>query len=517
MPARLLSVVLASFDWFAFGREPICGHWGEKEAACKINGEGCEESPVTFEPLNLTVMKWNSTTKTYNPKPVGQLEAHVAVGGADDWQMYLHGPMLRPWREMGKDDSMPPFYVQATFTNKVYRFEQLKKEGGIGNRGKPMAGIKKVVAHALAPSTSFPIENSNGTLQGFLVAEGQPFLINAPLDPKHTELDFGGVDYVTDKPSGDKSLVCEKIFPNAIDKSSHYKTGGDVTNTVSCHPHTGVCFFSVWKFYDDQKPIWNKMTKKLMPDCLHYCVVDSLDQVGGGCKKGGVVTDENGEPICSKAGVGAVHGMTVAFGENLIHKDPNEFDIFLVFTGGAQFVGGESSLKKVTCKKKRQWRPAVLKSEVFGRDLFEASVNRTSPTGMAPMDVGGDHAWVDESGKYVWVSTFRMGNAGIHMLDYQTGELIYSVHGTATYLKNNYAYSAGIHGAGHLGYPKSTILVGTSACTHPKTACAPVPWDPLTKAMGMEAKGLMYVIDISELLPPAEENQKHAVDAAIVV
>merc|ERR1711981_1526692 len=163
-------------------------------------------------------------------------------------------------------------------------------------------------------------------------------------------------------------------------------------------------------------------------------------------------------------------------------------------------------MKKVKCKKDENGDLTVLKSEAFGRDLFEASVNRASPTGMAPVDVGGDHAWVDESGKYLWVSTFREANAGVHMLDYKTGELIYSVHGTATYLKNNYAYSAGIHGSGPLGHPKGTLLLGTSACTHPKEACFPVPWDPITKALGLEAKGLMYVIDLSELLPPPVES-----------
>merc|ERR1719181_1972114 len=106
-----------------------------------------------------------------------------------------------------------------------------------------------------------------------------------------------------------------------------------------------------------------------MPDCLHYCIVDSLDQVGGGCKKAGVVVDENGEKICSKPGVGGVHGFTVAFGENLIHEDPNEFDIFLVFTGGAEFVGGESSMKKLTVKKDQVGDLAVLKSQVWGTDL----------------------------------------------------------------------------------------------------------------------------------------------------
>merc|ERR1712066_1011513 len=102
-------------------------------------------------------------------------------------------------------------------------------------------------------------------------------------------------------------------------------------------------------------------------------------------------------------------------------------------TGGAKFVGGESSMRKVKCKRDADGDLVVMKSEIFGRDLFETSVGRDSPTGMAPVDVGGDHAWADESGKYLWVSTFRMANAGVHMLDFTTGDLIYSVHGTATY------------------------------------------------------------------------------------
>jgi len=321
-------------------------------------------------------------------------------------------------------------------------------------------------------------------------------------------MDFGGVDYVKDN--------CTRIFPNALDNVSHYKTGGDVVNTVSCHPTTGICFFSVWKFYDDQTPMWNNVSRKMFPDCLHYCVMDDLTQADGGCKKGGVVKDENGVAICSKEGVGAVHGMTVAFGPNLTHSDPNEFDIFLVFTGGATFVGGESSMKKVKCKKDATGDLTVIKSEVFARDLFETSVNRSSGTGMAEKDVGGDHAWADESGKYVWISTFRMPNAGVHMVDYKTGELIYSIKGSPYYLDHNYAYSAGIHGAGWLGDGQGVLLLGTSACTHPKSACAPVPWDPLTRAMGLEARGLMYIIDLSEILPPPETDKEEGANTIVI-
>ena len=44
------------------------------------------------------------------------------------------------------------------------------------------------------------------------------------------------------------------------------------------------------------------------------------------------------------AGVGAVHSVVVG---NTDASDSSVFDLLLVFTGGAQFIGGESSMKKL--------------------------------------------------------------------------------------------------------------------------------------------------------------------------
>merc|ERR1719410_584798 len=85
----------------------------------------------------------------------------------------------------------------------------------------------------------------------------------------------------------------------------------------------------------------------------------------------------------------------------------------------------------------------------------------------------------------------------VHMLDYETGELIYSVHGMDSLVPKNYAYSAGIHGLGSLGTAGSTLVVGTSACAL-TNACAPIPYTKLTPKQ-LEAKGIMYVIDLSEI------------------
>merc|ERR1712139_574823 len=78
------------------------------------------------------------------------------------------------------------------------------------------------------------------------------------------------------------------------------------------------------------------------------------------------------------------------------YDDTNEFDIFLVMTGGATFDKGESSLEKVKCQKTADGDLQVLSSDRrFAPDLYEASVGRPGPTGMADHDAGGDHAWPD--------------------------------------------------------------------------------------------------------------------------
>jgi len=496
-------MALKTFFFFAlaFGQdlEPgrtspndLCRPADDSQGGCLIDGTNCDGTPDEFLPYNLTIKKWNNDTKTYSK--VGLLESHAMVGNKDDWQMYLHGPMIRPTREIEDGSNLPPFYVSATFTHKVYRWDHVQRQG----IGQPMKAQRKLVANAVAPSTTYPIEDDEGNLNGVLVAEGQPFAASALLQPGHREFWFGGVDYISKTPSkSDKK--CDLLFPNVNDTESH-QTRGEVVNTVSCQKDNGICFFSVWNFYDDSG-IWPAAHAAGMEDCLHYCVMESMDGSKTGCKFAGVVTDENGEKVCSKKGQGAVHGMTVA---HLDKQDPTQFDIFLVFTGGATFDEGESSMKKVRCQKSASGDLVVLKSELFGRDLFEGTVGRPSTYGKADHDVGGDHAWPDESGKYLWVSTFRVGNPGVHMLDYETGELLYSVHGMDSLVPNNYAYSAGIHGIGSLGERGATMVVGTSACTN-TGACAPIPYTPLTPER-FKAVGIMYVIHLDQILEDVTEN-----------
>lgn len=123
-------------------------------------------------------------------------------------------------------------------------------------------------------------------------------------------------------------------------------------------------------------------------------------------------------------------------------------------------------------------------------------MNRATSTGLEPGDAGGDHAWVDSSGKYVWISTFRTHNPGIHMLDSETGKLIYTIPGVSDYSQFKYSTSAGITGLGSLNESGSVILVGTSNCNL-TAACGPLPEIP---GAPMLSTGIMYVIDISEFL-----------------
>merc|ERR1712166_1293289 len=492
MLLRISALVLAccatqSFATSGMPSGDLCRVSDPGQGSCKIDGSGCEGDQVFFAPYNLTISKWHEANKSYTQ--IGIIESHALGGEADTWQMYLHGPRLRPTERKSMKE-VPPLYVQATFNNKVYKFDNISK-GGIG---QPLQARQKMVGNAVAPSTSYPIEDTKtGQVNGLLIAEGNPFWANSPLHPKHFDMFKGGVDYLSDD-------NCSRIFPLEPSATPKVVKQGQVVNTVDCHPKLGVCFFSVWKFYEDTK----FFTNKTGPDCLWYCVMKEGGLDGKpSCDKMDIVKYETGEPICSKHGVGAVHGMTVGNTISIQDKDNGEFDALLVFTGGMKFDSGESSMKKIRCKVsigpngKKDMQ--VTTTTQFAQQLFQDSVTPGH-------DVGGDHAWVDDTGKYVWVSTFRLANPGVHMLDYETGNLIYSIHGIDSYFEDNYSYSAGIHGTGTLGKPGSALAVATSACTMPHSACFPMPWLPGVPS-SMEARGIFFVLDLQQIISQASEER----------
>lgn len=493
MSARLILIhvaVATSFHPTLGDIGHVCRGTNPSEGGCQVDGKNCEGDLVNFSYYGMNLSSWNDSAKTNNL--IGTVPSYAITGQNDTWQMYLHGPLLRP-TERTSATSIPPLFTHATWTNKIYRFEFLSDP----KSGDDLQAKQKLVGWADAPSTSWPVEDSNGSLKSLMVAEGQPFWLSIYGGFKvPMEIGKGGVNILPNEPEA----KCSKIFPTNF----FHKMFGQVVNTVDCHRRLGVCFFTVWKFYDDQNPIWNPISKLIAPDCLYYCMAENLDG-NPSCAKVDVVRDENGTEICHQHGVGAVHGMTIGHD---VPDSATDFEIFLIFTGQATFNKGESSMKKLKVQvtgdgqKASQKDFKVLHSAEFGTQLF-----KDLPA--AGLDAGGDHAWVDDTGKWVWVSTFRTGAPGVHMLDYYSGALMYSITGLDSYIPHQYLYSAGIHGTGTIGKKGSYIAVATSACSI-VSACAPIPWIEPTKKYPGWAAAVQFVIDISSIAPPELDAKLYA-------
>lgn len=461
---------------------------GDLNGACSVDGSDCAGEVVQFDPYIMNMSKWDVTNK--KAVPMGHMNSWIILGKNETWEMYLHGPHIHKSKGAKNPEALPDTYVFATFTNQIYKFEDFASP----EPGKPLNATQKMVGHALAPSTGFLVEKpSDHSTKGLMIAEGQPFWVSN-VNKWPTEVYKGGVEFI----HAGHEKNCTSMFPT--DPTN--KKFGQVVNTIDCHKQHGICFFTVWKFYDDQDPIWNPTVEG--NDCLYYCILadGSLDDTrvdGPSCTKTAIVNDEHGDPICHKKGVGAVHGMTIG---NDAPGDPTGFDILLVFTGKAEMTNGESSMKKARVQMINKWQTGtrdmkVSHSEDFATDLF----TKYAPQGW---DVGGDHAWVDDTGKYVWVSCFRQKGVGVHMLDYQTGELLYSITGIDKIVPNQYTYTAGLHGIGTLGQKGSYLAVATSSC-HDLNMCIPtVPWHwPVPKKDWSTAP--FVIIDLSTLPKDSEK------------
>lgn len=497
-PLHCLSVALGLFTCIVAGKvqcrpaeHPVDGG----NSTCSVDGAGCVGTPVQFDPYVLNLTYWDATHA--KPVPIGHMNSWFILGKNDTWQMYLHGPKIHANAQ--KSDTLPDTYVFATWTNQIYKFENFS----LPQAGQPLKATQKMVGYADAPSTGFLIEREiDKSLAGVMVAEGQPFYVSVL--NRSAEVSLGGVEFF----SSNREKNCTSLFP----LDSFHKKMGQVVNTVDCHKQHGVCFFSVWKFYDDQSPFWNPVVEKVANDCLYYCIVEdgSLDGTrtdGPKCAKTEILLDEYGDPICHKKGVGAVHGMTV--GNDASH-DPTAFDILLVFTGKAEMTNGESSMKKVRVQMVEVNGTTDIRSvssETFATDLFEKYPHNG-------FDVGGDHAWVDDTGKYVWVSCFRQEGVGVHMLDYETGELLYSLTGIGNIVPGQYTYTAGLHGIGTLGKKGSYVAVATSSCHDIKMCIPTVPWHwPVPKDMWTTAA--FIIIDLSSF--PHEFNFHKGASPQIIV
>lgn len=487
MLARVLGAVMLVEGFGEPEAGSVCRPGDPAAVSCEVDGTGCDATDVTFEGVELPLLSWNAETQT--EEQIGTVPSYALAGVRNTWEMYLHGPLFRE-RERDTPTGIPPVYVFATWMNRIYRFENFSQPVP----GQPLRAQQKIVGSALAPSTAWPVEDADGMLQGLLVAEGQPWWLSNVWPLPH-EIYKGGVDFM---PVGERQH-CTQIFP----ESGMHRLFGQVVNTVDCHKGAGVCFFTVWKFYDDQWPVWSNTSEKVAPDCLHYCIADRLD-VKPTCLYTTVLEDEHGNPICHQKGKGAVHGMTIG---NQDLDDPTKFEIFLVFTGGMSFTAGDSSMYKLTVQvDKVNMRLQTLSSKPFGQDLF-------SKLPALGQDAGGDHAWVDDTREWVWVSTFRNSTAGIHLLNYKTGALAYSIRGVNNFIKGQYNYAAGIHGIGAAGRPGSYLALATCGC-HDAKLCAPMPWQfPVPESMW--SSGVFFLIDLSKVPAPGATPQ--VLDAASLV
>jgi len=443
-----------------------------KPSSCSAGFAGCPGDNITLEAYPVNISSWDSVSNSYTL--VGQIMSHaVQEDEGSQFGIFLHGPLMRMEDNKAPGKLIPPIYFSAAFKNKVWRLDNVPT-------GQPAAsnwtGQLTLMGDAVAPSTTYPITDAQTKkLKGFLVAEGNPFFmnhINGSMD-----ILKGGVTYLgSDSGPDGNGEKCTDLFPTAT--WHPYHGFGQVVNTVDCHVPSGMCFFSVWKFYDDSVPEW------MAPDCLYWCNPDDINSPQK-CIASGVLRDDKGNKICTqKKGPpgshvgGATHGFTIG---NTDPTNDQEFDLFLIFTGGAGFDEGESSLHKLKVKVLLD-NVQTLSMVDFGTDLWKKSVTGTH-------DAGLDHAWVDATKNLLWVTTFRKANPGVHMMDYKTGRLIYSIRGFDSFFPGQYLYPAGVSGYGTLGREGSYLTIATST---QKGLTVPPILD--------FGKAALFVMDISKIL-----------------
>ena len=294
-------------------------------------GQVCKPAPgfpnppgrsVTTRPVGLEIEYWDNAMQRYVPQG---LVAAQALTDAE-FEAMTHGPFLRSADVRARKPektppeifaaSLPPTYFSATYADKFFLLDQINASEaplGSGKLDAPWHAELKLLGGAVAPSTAYAINSRDGkeTLQGFLIAEGNPFAYSPGNHTK--EMTFGGLAYM-DKDG------CKTLFPVFPDP---YTATGRVLNTIDCHEGTGMCLFSAWKF--------DGMGSMPFPDCLHYCMPDDMTHPTK-CVTQGVVKDETGKDICREyRRGGGVHGLTIAHTDP---EDPRSFEVFLVFTGG---------------------------------------------------------------------------------------------------------------------------------------------------------------------------------------
>mmetsp|Transcript_52141 Transcript_52141/g.137097 ORF Transcript_52141/g.137097 Transcript_52141/m.137097 type:complete len:461 (+) Transcript_52141:32-1414(+) len=399
---------------------------------------------VTLETIALPIDMWDAERKIYVPQGliVGHALTDEEFGPMTHGAKVLRSDVRSRQRETKAPAAfsadLPPVYLAGTFVDKLFMIDRINASAA------PLGSVKlnaswtaelRMLGYAIAPSTMYDVRSEDDELEGFMIAQGNPFV----MDPGNhtTQMNFGGVAYM--KADGCKNLF--PLFPNP------YAATGVVVNTIDCHAPSGMCFFSLWKFDGAPSPI------AMWPDCLWYCRPDDMRNPTK-CVSQGVMRDVDGHKICRDYGLGGgVHGLTVLKTDE---DDASSFDLMLVFTKGMEYDTGASWISKLKVSVSADGLGVTIKSMGYwGTSLWNDTVAK-------PHDVGCDHAFLDDAG-HVWVSTFRKENNGLHMLDYDSGQLKYSIHGFSDHRKLQYTYAAGVSGYGTLFQPNSMMALTTSA------------------------------------------------------
>eukprot|EP00004_Rigifila_ramosa_P016165 TRINITY_DN3807_c0_g1_i1.p1 TRINITY_DN3807_c0_g1~~TRINITY_DN3807_c0_g1_i1.p1 ORF type:complete len:488 (+),score=112.41 TRINITY_DN3807_c0_g1_i1:35-1465(+) len=438
---------------------------------------------VRMKPWELTIDAWNQTSRSYTN--VGTVYSKALAQIAGDFEadheigISVHGANINGIGHDPNSRFAPPAFFGASFKNKYYKIDEV--EFASLNTPEVTRAVVSEYAYGLAPSGMLNIANERGEHTGYLLAGGNPFIFNGEPGPVPAPptLFKGSVAFLP----AETSQTCPMIFPEpAIDDM------GKVTNTVRCHRPTGICVFSVWKFMDP--------ANVLDPDCLYWCIVNDIDAPTS-CVTTGIAKWTNGSDICMTELVpnshfgGGVHGFELGITDP---ADDSIFELILIFTGDSvvEGPGGVSHMEKVRVQRVGN-DLVTLSEEIFGSQLWEDTVT-------LPYDAGLDHGWLQDGGDYLWISAFREANPGVHVVDYETGELVLSLHGFNGSVADQYTYPAGVVGYGRAGQPGSFFALATSTL---KGLLPPIP-DPCTIDFSCGV-GVVYLVDISDIQLPVKQ------------
>lgn len=390
---------------------------------------------LALETAYLDVDVWDKDSKTYTTS--GQVLSKYFIDESDS---SLHAACT--YTDLKKDggNDFPRVWYGSTSENKIYEVKGISSDDLKSN--ETSAVDVELFAYAMAPSGMEVVTSSDGELSGWLLGGGNPFGQNTDPETGESFTNEGSVAFLPHQDEIVKSAPM--LFPPAS-----ISTSGTTINTMACH-ESGLCIFTEHRFYIGA-PFGPQ-------DCLFWCVpVDPFyPEV---CASSGIMTYPDGKEICStRMEAGSHYGggpHSLAMGRTS-ESDPGIFDIVLIFTGGASFTEGVSHMEKMTVQYRAGEAPITLSMPDFGAQLWNDTVE-------LPLDVGLDHAWVSSDKRYVWISTFREGNNGFHMMDLDTGDLILSLHGVEGIKPGQYTYPAGAGGSGRVGEDNSFVFITASA------------------------------------------------------